>query len=176
MTYCWSSRSRPIRTKMDAEILCGICLPRSASASSSSNSRSRTSESFDAGEMIVSHGDQTCSENIPRSFETYGLGREVFACHSSTIFLHRWTVPEGNVAVKSLATLRWIDFISTAFTRFVSSNEPTSSQDDVESGCGNRDRTHPIPGPSSNSNRPSCHLTRSAVRQAPSLVSIGRQD
>ena len=92
--------------KTDAETLCGVYRPRSASAVSSSANRSRTSESFDAGKITVRIVAKNLQKHTPRSFEAYGLGHEGSASHSSTICFHSRTVSTGNVAVNSSATLR----------------------------------------------------------------------
>jgi len=67
---------------------------------------------------------ETGQNNLPRSFEIYGFGRESFASHSFTIRFHCRTVLGGNVSVISLATLRCFDAMSTALMRFVSSSWP----------------------------------------------------
>ena len=62
--------------------------------------------------------------DVPRSFETYGFGREGSASHSRTMRFHSRIVSRGKVAVKSSAAFRCKNAISFALVRFVLSSEP----------------------------------------------------
>ena len=63
-------------------------------------------------------------ENVPRSFEIYGLGYDESASQFLIIRLQACTVLRGKVVVKSSAAWRCNDAILTAFERFFSSNKP----------------------------------------------------